>query len=169
MTAIQDPDLVETVVRFHDAARLDELGRALFSLVGQSYRPLRVMVITQRFDAAAQAAVEARVALYRRLDPGITLEVLPYRRTSGLADAKAALMNTAIAAARGRCADWMTPARSRISSPPAAPNWCCMATTTGRACIICRVRGEKFPSWGSLPPRRRPQRISPAPPITCFR
>ena len=50
-----------------------------------------------------------------------------------------------------------------------APNWCCMATTTGRACIICRAHAERFPSWASLPPRRRPGRISLAPPIICFR
>jgi hypothetical protein len=99
---VHDHDLVETIVRFHDPARLDELGRALLSLVGQTYRPLRVMVVTQRFDVAALAAVEARLELYRRLDPTVALEVVPYTRTSGLADAKAALMNIGIAAGRGR-------------------------------------------------------------------
>ena len=62
--------------------------------------------------------------------------------------------------ARARCADWMTPARSRTSSLLAAAcNGCCTATTTGRACIICRVRGVPVggvPSASAKPGTHQP-------------
>jgi hypothetical protein len=53
---------LDAVVRFHDTARLNELGRAIFSLVGQSYRPLRILLALQRFDAAAQAELREFLA-----------------------------------------------------------------------------------------------------------
>ncbi len=53
---------VDCVVRFHDSSRIAELSRCLFSLVGQEYRPLRIVVVTQRFSAQELAKVRAAVA-----------------------------------------------------------------------------------------------------------
>jgi len=94
--------LLETIIRFHDLKRVDELSRALLSLIGQSYRPLRVMVVTQRFEAAAVAALEAHLEFYRPIDPTVEISVVPHAATGGLVDARAALINTGIGAMRGR-------------------------------------------------------------------
>jgi hypothetical protein len=102
MLIITQDDLLEVIVRFHDPGRIDELGAALLCLVGQTYRPLRVMVVTQRFGADALAALKARLDIYRRIDPSVTLDVIPFTRQSGLADARSALINAGLAAGRGR-------------------------------------------------------------------
>lgn len=94
--------LVETIVRFHDLARLDELCPALLCLIGQIYRPLRILLVTQRFDTEALEALDSRLDTYRRLDPTVTLDVINYTRQDGLADARSALINAGIDAARGR-------------------------------------------------------------------
>jgi hypothetical protein len=93
---------VNVIVRFHDPRRLGELGAALLCLIGQVHRPLRVMVVTQRFDAAAHAALEARLEPYRAIDPTVAIDVVPYTRADGRIDARSALLNAGIDAMRGR-------------------------------------------------------------------
>lgn len=51
------PEQIDTVVRFHDASRLAELKRCVL-LVGQTYRPLRIVLVLQRFDDHQIEAVE---------------------------------------------------------------------------------------------------------------
>ena len=103
MTLIEPNDaLVETIVRFHDPTRLEELCKALLCLIGQTYRPLRVMLLTQRFGADPLAALQARLDIYRRIDPTVTLDVVNYTETGILADARSALINLGIDTARGR-------------------------------------------------------------------
>lgn len=46
---IMIPDQIDCIVRFHDPRRLYELNRCVFSLVGQQYRPLHIIIVTQRF------------------------------------------------------------------------------------------------------------------------
>ena len=56
------PELIDTIVRFHDVGRLPELTRCIFSLTGQTYRPLRIILCLQRFsekDVAATTAAHA--------------------------------------------------------------------------------------------------------------
>ena len=43
---------LDVIVRFHAIARLPELQRCLLSLIGQTYRPLTVHIVTQRFQPA---------------------------------------------------------------------------------------------------------------------
>jgi hypothetical protein len=97
-----EPSGVDVIVRFHDPDRFEELRAALLCLIGQSYRPLRVVLVTQRFPKAALAELECRLRPYRQIDPSLAFEAVPYERTEGLPDARAALINAGIAAARGR-------------------------------------------------------------------
>jgi hypothetical protein len=103
MTVIEPSGaLVETIVRFHDLTRLDELCPALLCLIGQTYRPLRVMLVTQRFGAEPLRVLQTRLEIYRRIDPTVTLDVINYTETGNLQDARSALINAGIGAARGR-------------------------------------------------------------------
>lgn len=95
-------DSVETIVRFHDPARFPELAGALMSLVAQSWRPLRVLLVTQRFTQAQLEALDAALAPYRAIDPSVEIVVVPYARRDGPSDARSALVNAGIAKAGGR-------------------------------------------------------------------
>jgi hypothetical protein len=99
---VDHADMLDVIVRFHDPSRLDELGHAVLCLLGQSHRPLRVLVVAQRFSTPDLAALEGWLDRYRRIDPSVVLEVIDYARQDGLADARSALINAGIAAARGR-------------------------------------------------------------------
>lgn len=89
------------IVRFHDIARLDELGRAVFSLVGQQYRPLRILLAMQRFTATEQEAVLAALAPILSLSDGVELVPLNYEYAQPK-DARSELSNLGFAAASGR-------------------------------------------------------------------
>lgn len=95
-------DAVEVLVRFHNPALFEELSGTLLSLIAQSWRPLRVLLVTQRFTDAQSQALEARLAPFRAIDPSVSLDVVRYTREDGLADARTALLNAGIAQARGR-------------------------------------------------------------------
>lgn len=92
---------IDVVVRFHDPAQLFELDRAVFSLVGQRYRPLRIILALQRFTPAQEAAVRAALAPLLRLAGDVELVVENYRDPLP-ADARGALLNRGIARATGR-------------------------------------------------------------------
>lgn len=96
-----DAGQIDTVVRFHDPRRLTELKRCIFSLAGQAYRPLRIILVLQRFTAAEAAATEAALApmLEAAGAPGL---MLVRWNGGGPADARAALLNAGVAAAAGR-------------------------------------------------------------------
>ena len=49
---------IDTIIRFHDPNRIAELKRCVFSLVGQTYRPLRIVLALQRFNGHQVEAVE---------------------------------------------------------------------------------------------------------------
>jgi hypothetical protein len=95
-------DTVETIVRFHNPASFPELSAALMSLIAQSWRPLRVLLVTQRFTPDQLEALDIALAPYRAIDPSAEIVVVPYARRDGLADARSALVNAAIEQARGR-------------------------------------------------------------------
>lgn len=101
-TSARDPVTVDVIVRFHDPERFEELRAALLSLIGQVHRPLRVIIVTQCFSAAAHAQLDDQLRPYRALDPSVALDIVHYSRPDGLRDARAALINAGIAAARGR-------------------------------------------------------------------
>lgn len=100
--SLDENDGVDVIVRYHDPDRFDELAGALLSLIGQRWRPVHVLLVTQRFSAAQLGALETRLAPFRVIDPSITLFVVPYDRPDGPADARSALLNRGIAEARSR-------------------------------------------------------------------
>ncbi|MFL1463184.1 glycosyltransferase family 2 protein [Roseococcus sp. DSY-14] len=104
MTAPADPrhaaEGVDTVIRLHDPSRLEELRRAVLSVAAQEHRPQHVLVCTQRFDGAAQAALRAA------LEPilawsGLTATLANHPEPEP-PDGRAVLANLGIARARGR-------------------------------------------------------------------
>lgn len=92
---------LDVVVRFHDPRRLGELEQAVFSLVAQEYRPLRILLVLQRFSDEQAEAVRAALAPLLALPGAPALEILRYAAPEP-ADARSALVNTGFAAAAGR-------------------------------------------------------------------
>lgn len=92
---------VDCIVRFHDVKRLHELNRCVFSLLGQSHRPLNIILALQRFS---EKEIEAtRQSLRPFLDlpgaPGLTLCNLTQPTP---ADARTVLLNMGLRATQGR-------------------------------------------------------------------
>lgn len=101
MTAAPENNGVDVIVRFHDLGRLKELGRALFSIVGQDLRPIRILLVLQRFSDADAAAVAAALKPLLSLPDAPTLSVLRYNEPEPV-DARSALINLGFAAATAR-------------------------------------------------------------------
>ena len=95
------PDGIDVVIRCHDPARLDELERAVLSALLQDYAPVSVIVVCQCFDEQAVEAVRAALEPIHALEPSAGLVVLN-RSDPAPADARAALLNVGIGAARHR-------------------------------------------------------------------
>ena len=96
-----DPQLLDCIVRFHDIRRLAELERCVFSLAGQRYRPLNIVLVLQRFTPAEVAAIEAALAPLLQLPDAPSLTVRTWDQ-EGIADARTHLLNCGVEAARGR-------------------------------------------------------------------
>lgn len=99
-------EALDVVMRVHDPARLDELGRALFSAMLQDYRPCALTIVCQRFPDAALAALEAVLAPLRTIEPGVPVQVLN-RVEAEPRDARAALLNLGLRAGTGRYAAFL--------------------------------------------------------------
>jgi hypothetical protein len=92
---------VDVIVRFHSLGRIEELRRAVFSIVGQDLRPIRILLVLQRFSDADAAAVRAALAPLLALPDPPTLEILRYDAQEPV-DARSALMNLGFAATTAR-------------------------------------------------------------------
>lgn len=92
---------VDVIMRFHDLNRTAELERALFSLVGQDFRPLRILLCLQRFSAEDEATLRERIAPLFQIPDAPELVVLRYDEPTPQ-DARSALINLGFAAATGR-------------------------------------------------------------------
>ncbi len=99
---VSDSDqTVDCIVRFHDARRLAELQRCVFSLFGQRHRPLVVHLMLQRFTAAQVAAVISVLAPLTQLPGAPEFDVCNWDEP-GNADARTALLNAGMRRAEGR-------------------------------------------------------------------
>lgn len=99
---------LEVAVRFHDIRRLHELDRAIFSLITQSYRPLRILLALQRFTPKEVNAVTEALAVYQTIDGAPELKVLNLTEPEP-PDARSGLINLAFQNAKGRylaCLDY---------------------------------------------------------------
>ena len=94
-------DQIDIVVRFHDAKRLLELERCVFSLVSQTYRPVHIILSLQRFSPDDIAVTRAALAPLFEGEDALTLSVVNYDKAE-YADARSVLMNLGLSQARGR-------------------------------------------------------------------
>lgn len=98
---VREKNTLDTIVRFHDIRRLLELQRCMFSLIGQTYRPLNIILVLQRFTP------EQKEQVRRSLEPlfsgsnAPSLEILNWEKDHPK-DGRGYLLNTGINAARGR-------------------------------------------------------------------
>lgn len=92
---------IDCIVRFHDFSRLYELNRCIFSLVGQEYRPLNIILVVQRFTALQLTVVSESLKSILGLPgaPSLQIENLKQSDTS---DARTELLNLGLAAAKGQ-------------------------------------------------------------------
>lgn len=91
---------IDTVVRFHDVSRLVELKRCVFSLIGQSYRPLNIILATQRFSENDIHEVRKALAPLIDEEEGVTLSVVNWDRAEP-EDARSELLNLGLQSAEG--------------------------------------------------------------------
>jgi hypothetical protein len=90
---------IDVIVRFHDPARMDELDRALFSLVNQSFRPVHPVIVAQNLSEPDLARLRQIVELhdwdYEQLAPTIC-------NVAGGGDLRSKLLNVGISLCRHR-------------------------------------------------------------------
>lgn len=92
---------LDVIVRFHAIARLPELQRCLLSLIGQTYRPLTVHIVTQRFQPGDTAIAQHLVDTLARLEPDAAFHIHNFTDPEP-ADARSSLVNLGYANLRGR-------------------------------------------------------------------
>lgn len=92
---------LDCIVRFHDIRRLAELERCVFSLVGQRYRPLNIVLMLQRFSEAEVAATKAAVAPLLRLPDAPKMSIHNWNE-EGVRDARSHLLNHGLRVRGGR-------------------------------------------------------------------
>lgn len=100
------PQLLDVTIRFHDPARLDELGRAVFSAALSDHQPLAIHVACQRFSPDALQAVQETLAPVLEIAGNVRLQVLN-RPDPTPVDARAALLNLGLQAGTGRFAAFL--------------------------------------------------------------
>lgn len=92
---------VDCIVRLHDVKRLNELERCVFSLIGQTYRPLNIIVTLQRFSPSDIAQVEASLARLLKMRDAPSLELVNFTSEEPK-DARTELLNLGLSKASGQ-------------------------------------------------------------------
>lgn len=94
-------DLLDVLIRFHDPSRLAELSRCLFSVVTQTYAPIKITLLTQRFLKEEIEQTQQSLAPVLQIEPGIRFEILNYEHETPV-DARSELLNLGVARTSGR-------------------------------------------------------------------
>jgi len=92
---------IDCIVRFHNAKRLYELNRCVFSLVGQTHRPLNIILAVQRFSETEIAATHAALEPLLHLPNTPTLIIRNWDSPTP-ADARTELLNMGLRSATGQ-------------------------------------------------------------------
>lgn len=98
---VAKPEQIDVVVRIHDPRRTPELARCVFSLVSQTYQPLRIIIAAQRFTEEALAATRAALAPFLEGEDDVALDIVNWTDPEP-ADARSVLLNLGVQAAEGR-------------------------------------------------------------------
>jgi glycosyltransferase involved in cell wall biosynthesis len=98
---MMDTDTLDVIVRFHDVRRLRELDRAIFSIVTQTYRPIHVLLVLQRFSPEEVLATREALSQLLKIDPELRVTILNWEEKEP-ADGRSALLNHGIHHAQGR-------------------------------------------------------------------
>ena len=93
--------MLDVIIRFHDPRRLLELKRCVFSLVCASYRPLNVIIVTQRFSDFEIEAINTAIDPMLRIEGAPSLRIVNWTLARPL-DGRSALINEGIRYATGR-------------------------------------------------------------------
>lgn len=93
--------MLDVIVRFRDPGRLIELKRCVFSLVGATYRPLRVIIAAQRLSGDDLASLSSSIEPIFSIAGAPTLEVVNGSDRSPTGG-RAALSNDGVRRASGR-------------------------------------------------------------------
>ncbi|MEQ8735665.1 MAG: glycosyltransferase family 2 protein [Rhodospirillaceae bacterium] len=127
---------MDVIVRFHDARRLSELKRCVFSLTHQSYQPLCVILAVQRFSDSEIKSL--RTAL-DELSDGYDLEIkiVNWEKPEPV-DARSALLNLGIANAEGRYLAFLD--YDDVMYPEAYETLISRLKTTDAAIVFASVR-----------------------------
>ena len=96
-----NPNRLDVVVRFHDPERAFELKRSILSLVCQSYRPLGIHLVTQRFAHDQVLGVTETIRPLLSIDSAVEFKLWNYTQPQP-EDARSALLNTGIENSKGR-------------------------------------------------------------------
>lgn len=94
-------NMLDAIVRFHDLQRLPELERCMFSLVGQSYRPLHIILVVQRFSEGDVRVMRDALAPLLKIENAPDMSILNWEEPQPI-DARSVLLNLGLSRARGR-------------------------------------------------------------------
>ena len=92
---------LDVIVRMHDPTRGFELRRAIFALVCQTYRPLSIHLVTQRFPESELIAIRQVLDKILAIDPSVCFDVYNYTAADP-EDARGAMLNAGLGRAMGR-------------------------------------------------------------------
>jgi len=92
---------IDCIVRFHDRSRLIELERCFFSLVAQNYRPLKVILVLQRFTPLEIDSVHELLKPMFDGDGSLQLEICNFEHSEPV-DARTHLLNLGLTKHTGR-------------------------------------------------------------------
>ena len=98
---ISQDDTLDVLVRFHNPDRLVFLERALFSLACQTYAPVNVYVLTQRFSEDELIKINNSIGKFRDINNVIQWKCCNYNLNEPT-DARSAILNMGLSASQGR-------------------------------------------------------------------
>jgi hypothetical protein len=94
-------DQIDCIVQIHDAARLQELNRRIFSLVGQTYRPLSIILVTPQLPDEEIESIHQSLSPFMSL-PGAPILKIISRQHKESSNAEVELLNFGLNACTGR-------------------------------------------------------------------
>ena len=94
-------EIFDVVMRFHDVRRLNELDRAIFSLVTQRHCPTNIILVTQRFTEEEIEQTRNYLSAVLSIAEAPTLKILNFSEPEPK-DARSTLINIGIQNSKGR-------------------------------------------------------------------